>query len=185
MARLANPLKLDDGVKGEALFSPCGRYRFLLTRFFVPEPKRLLAVIGMNPSRADEHADDRTLKIVQKLARRERFDGVIMLNLWAYRATDSAEMREWYRMPRMAWWDTELKNERLVTYYTGLAEYTICAWGADKTGKSERLLNVLRNEGRDLRHLGLRKSGHPRHPLYTRNDVEIQTWETSDSPSRP
>lgn len=166
------------GVAGSGRFSLDGRYRYILTRTFTPEPKRLLSVIGMNPSRADAMADDSTLRCVQALARREGFDGLIMLNLWALRATDSAEMREWYRQPRIAWWNIEEKNERHIIEQTRLTEYTICAWGVDRTGKGARLRQLLTEAGRDLRHLGLTKTGHPRHPLYLRNDVEIQPWRS-------
>jgi hypothetical protein len=114
------------------------------------------------------------LRRVQTLAKRERFDGVIMLNIWALRATDSAEMRVWYQQPRIAWWQMEMKNEKLIHHYTGIAEYTICAWGVDKTGKGERVKNMLSD--RRLHHLGLTKAGCPKHPLYLANNVKITPW---------
>ena len=48
-----------DGQSGfGAVFSPCGHYRYLLWR--LPSPRAAVLGMGMlNPSTADEHADDR------------------------------------------------------------------------------------------------------------------------------
>src|SRR5215210_5073106 len=54
-------LPLEPGVRGSAVFSECGNYRRLLTRYWGDDEDAPFALwIGMNPSMADAAADDPT-----------------------------------------------------------------------------------------------------------------------------
>jgi len=54
----------------------------------------MLCVIGVNPSTADEHQDDPTIRKCLGFANRLGFGSLLMLNVGAYRATDP---REWIK----------------------------------------------------------------------------------------
>lgn len=73
-------------VESSARFSDCRRYRYTLTRRFADGPT--VAFIGLNPSTADEHADDPTIRRCLGFAKRWGYGELVMLNLYALRSTD-------------------------------------------------------------------------------------------------
>jgi hypothetical protein len=78
----------EDGVYviTDAYLSEDRRFRYWLLRQWNPA-MRLMAVIGCNPSTADEQKDDPTIRKTIGFARRLGFGGVLMLNVGAFRAT--------------------------------------------------------------------------------------------------
>jgi len=83
---------LDATIPSWADLSPDGFYRYSLGRRWTPGEK-LLVVIGLNPSTADATQDDPTIRRCVGFAKRWGFGGLLMLNLFAYRATDPEELR--------------------------------------------------------------------------------------------
>lgn len=73
-----------------AEFSPDRRYRYILTRRWSPAP--MLGCIGLNPSTADELQDDPTVRRWMGFARRDGFGGIVVGNLFAFRATNPRVM---------------------------------------------------------------------------------------------
>jgi hypothetical protein len=76
-----------------AVFSPDQKYRYVLWREWSGHPRRLV-VIGLNPSTADATKNDPTVTRCINFAKREGCGGMIMLNLFAFRATDPGVMME-------------------------------------------------------------------------------------------
>lgn len=85
-----------------AIFSPCGRWRYALYRPLFPwlqggrpnDCTRAMLVIGLNPSTAGRYGeDDQTVKKVMGFAMRNEFDGVYIGNLFAWCATDPADLK--------------------------------------------------------------------------------------------
>ena len=74
-----------------AKISRCGKYRYELTRIWQDTLPKLV-LIGLNPSTADAETDDNTIRVCSKRAREWGYGGIVMLNLFAYRATDPADM---------------------------------------------------------------------------------------------
>ena len=74
-----------------ALFSPCGRFRYRLGRRWGEGPT--IAFVLLNPSTADDQRDDPTIRRCIGFARRLGFGGLEVVNLYAYVATDPAELR--------------------------------------------------------------------------------------------
>jgi hypothetical protein len=70
-----------------AVLSECGRYRYVLTRTW-DHDLAACAFIGLNPSTADAHEDDPTIRRCIRFARDWGHGGLIMLNLFAWRSTD-------------------------------------------------------------------------------------------------
>ena len=74
-----------------ALFSPCRTFRYRLGRRWSDGP--VLAFIMLNPSCADEHIDDPSVRRCIGFAQRRGYGGLEMVNLYAFLATDPAELR--------------------------------------------------------------------------------------------
>src|SRR5262249_26275901 len=76
-----------------AAFSPCRKFRYSLSRTWNPKLASVMFV-GLNPSTADEQEDDPTVRRCIGFARKWKFGGVILVNLFAYRTTDPSGLLE-------------------------------------------------------------------------------------------
>ena len=81
------------GIVQSADFSACGTYRYALRRIWLPAAPQVL-FIGLNPSTADEKSDDPTIRRCLGFARSWGYGGLIVANLFAYRATAPSALRE-------------------------------------------------------------------------------------------
>jgi hypothetical protein len=84
----ANPADLERF----AAISTCGRFRYALSRAWVPDPTRYVLFVGLNPSTADGMVEDPTIRRCIGFAKSWGFDGLWMGNLYAYRATDPRKL---------------------------------------------------------------------------------------------
>ncbi len=66
-----------------AIFSPCGKYRYVLWRKWEADGPYIM-FIGLNPSTANADTDDPTIRRVVRFAKSWGYHGVYMLNLFAY-----------------------------------------------------------------------------------------------------
>lgn len=165
------------GVVGDAIFSPCQRYRHALMRewpVLLASKARPALFIGMNPSTADAMRDDPTCKREQGFARRENCTQYIKVNVMDYRATYPLDLRELGVVPRS---DTNLSWIRRFAQHTrDLNGFAVAAWGvihADLKHYTDEALAVLRATGVELLCLGVSLSGAPRHPLYQPADAKL------------
>jgi hypothetical protein len=76
----------------DAYLSPDRMFRYWLLRQWNPA-LQLLALIGSNPSTADENKDDPTIRKEVGFAARLGFGGIIKLNVGAYRATNPKDWK--------------------------------------------------------------------------------------------
>jgi hypothetical protein len=147
---------------GDAVISDCGRYRYLLTRQ-VGTGARVAVFIMLNPSTADATNDDPTIRRCVGFARRWECGRLAVLNLFAVRATDPADMKR-ARDPvgpeNKVWFDRILRTRRLGR--------VVCAWGVHGAHREQdrAVLGWLERYGIRPRVLGTTVEGHPRHPLY-------------------
>lgn len=144
-----------------AVMSPCGRYRYRLTRKWLMGEGMVLFVM-LNPSTADAEADDPTIRRCIGFAQRWGFQGLAVGNLFAWRATDPKDLRTVHD-------PVGIENDYHLTEMSMAAEATIAAWGVygSYRGRDREVLPFLC----DVEHLGLTKQGRPRHPLYLRADT--------------
>ena len=153
-----------------AEFSPCEKYRYHLLRMWnVVEKPKMAMFVGLNPSTADASVDDPTVKRCVGYAKRLGCDGMHMMNIFAYRATDPAVMK--------AVGDPvgELTDEWLKVIALD-AEIIVCCWGTHGKHLSrgvqvERMLKKTRNIS--LFCFGLTATQDPKHPLYLRSDQPL------------
>ena len=129
-----------------------------------------LMVIGLNPSTADENVMDPTVTRCVKFAERWGHGALWMTNLFAFRATDPADMKR-ADDPVGADNDASLiYNADIVAGYGGRI---LCAWGNHGTyrNRSLEVVRLLRAQGFKLECLKLTKAGQPWHPLYMKGDT--------------
>ncbi len=173
---------LDSGAE----FSADRLYRWRLWRRWDHGP--VLMVIGLNPSTADEHQDDPTVRRCIGFARAWGFAGLRMFNVFAYRATDPRQMiAHMQGLSQAAFKGVVGTNVRKIRTY---AEITIdgggavlAAWGNHARqfdmSATVRWNLYSRAEGvrrLDVACLGRTQSGEPKHPLYLANSVQPEPY---------
>jgi hypothetical protein len=168
-------------VSGSAEFSECGTYRYLLTRTWGSgqlhlgraEPKGWLQVIGLNCSTATEEVDDPTVRRCIGYAQRWGFAGLMVTNLFAFRATDPAVMKA-------APDPVGPENDKTLLRAAQLARMVLAAWGThgDHLHRAEAVRRAL--GAHRLVCLGTTKDGSPRHPLYVANAVTPEPYRAEE-----
>jgi len=156
----------------EAVYAPCLRYRYLLTREWDGAARRVLFVM-LNPSTATEIQNDPTVERCERRARALGFGAFRVVNIFAFRATDPKVMRG-QSDPTGPGNDAAIVDS--VTDWQ--PDRVICAWGAHGAhlGRGRAVAGLLRATGADLWHLGLNAGGEPKHPLYIGYDRQPELW---------
>ncbi len=153
---------------GGATFSPCGTFRYTLTRRW--RPGQTMLWILLNPSTATATADDPTIRRVTGFSRREQAGGFELLNIFALRSTDPQLLRS---APDPIGPD----NDETIRKALRRHDTAVCAWGAFNVGGRDALLAEWAAElSCSLLCLGETASGAPRHPLYLRADVALRQF---------
>ena len=156
----------------EAVYSPCQRYRYVLTRVWDRGEQRALFVM-LNPSTATEVQNDPTVERCERRARALGFGAFRVVNIFAFRATDPKVMRA-EADPVGPGNDAAIVS----SVVDWSADRVICAWGAHGAhlARGDAVARVLRGTGRPLWHLGLTAGGQPKHPLYIGYDRQPEIW---------
>lgn len=149
------------GLKTGAEFSDCRHYRYALWRVW-DEAGPYVAIIGLNPSTADEVQNDPTINRCISFARSWGYGGVCVVNLFAFRATVPADMMRVKDPigPETDKWLVEISSS---------AGAVVAAWGNDGAylGRSSAVKRMIPG----LYALKINKSGEPAHPLYLKGSL--------------
>ena len=157
------------------VLSTCRRWRYVLGRGSAAGP--VATFVGLNPSTADEREDDPTVRKCLGFARRWEVSGVLLVNLYAYRATDPRELRT---TPDPVGPD----NDRWVQWALERATaHRIAAWGATDRRRHARAETVRGLWEGPWQCLGVTRGGDPRHPLYAPYGAPVH-WEPRRCTSR-
>ena len=167
----------DAGMERDAVISPCGLYRYSLTRRWASGAPVLFVML--NPSTADATIDDPTIRRCVGFARAWGAPAIEVVNLFAYRATDPVDLAA----ARLGGLDIVGPENDL--HIAAAAERTsscVVAWGAhaeaiQRAGDVWRLLA----ERVSVHALGITKAGAPRHPLYLRADSKPLPYRSARS----
>lgn len=156
-----------------AVISACGLYRYVLTRIVGPG-SRSTVFIMLNPSIADATADDPTIRRCIGFAQRWGCGRLVVLNLFAFRATDPADLKraeEPVGPENRAWFDRTLVDKLCVGP-------VVCGWGVHGVhlGQDRVVLGWLETYGVKPLALGVTKDGHPKHPLYLPRSAEPMAY---------
>lgn len=153
-----------------AVFSPCRKYRYALYRTW-DERLASCMFVGLNPSTADETKNDPTIRRCINFAKRWGCGGLIMANLFAFRATKPEDMKA-------AADPVGPENDRWLIQLHNAAGLVIAAWGRDGVFRERgaKVLAMLRRnrDGGDIGCFGLTENKQPKHPLYIKGDTSYQ-----------
>jgi len=155
-----------------AVFSPDRQYRYALTRQW-DTTMPWIAYVMLNPSTADALLLDPTVARCRSRAQRLSAGGLIVLNLFAVRATLPADMRA-HDDP------VGLVNDQVIDEYVrALRPLVVAGWGADvmvrRTGRDRDVLRLLDAAGAGVYRIGpATRAGHPGHPLYMPGVLSLQ-----------
>ncbi|OZD74878.1 DUF1643 domain-containing protein [Rhodococcus sp. 05-339-2] len=144
-----------------------GKYRYTLRRVW--GDGLWLTFVMLNPSTADASQDDPTIRRCCGFARTLGYDGIHVVNLYAYRATKPQDL-----------WTVDdpigPENNTALRVALGRPGLVLAAWGAN--ARPDRVREVAAMPGANrLSCLGITKDGAPRHPLYLSADSKPVPWE--------
>lgn len=155
------------------------KYRYTLWRQWLAEfakdrpanykPGYVLFIM-LNPSTADETKDDPTIKRCIGFAQRWGYEEMCVVNLFALRATDPAEL---YQHPSPK---GEL-NDGFIIEAAREAALIVCAWGnhGDLLNRDLAVLKLLRR-GKQVFALRETRTNQPAHPLYLPKYLDPQPY---------
>lgn len=157
-----------------AIISRCEMYRYWLhQRTMIPNTKGWLVVMMVNPSTADMDIDDPTSRRVIEFARVWDMEGVIIVNLFAFRSPDVRELGECEN-------PVGKNNEKyiriaceVVKRYKG--SKFVCAYGASDFARLREwwVLEIVSECGIPMWCFGTNKDGSPKHPLYIQANPKL------------
>lgn len=189
MAKLFGQLG-EDGTIRTAVISACERYRYSLARTWDQE-RAPLVVVMLNPSTADAERDDPTIRRLIGFAKREQAGGILVVNLFAFRATDPADL---WREARSGFNVVGPENDQAIRLAilsigpTCVPERAwardpgpgdvVVAWGADERAdnRAREVSKIIRDLSRAALCLGETKGGRPKHPVRLANATPFRPW---------
>ena len=157
-------------MRSSALFSDCGRYRYLLSRRWGEGEQ--CAFVGLNPSTADSTNNDATVRKCMQFAHAWGFAGITLVNLYARRC----------RYPQALSTSNDPvgpDNDHWLSHVVDGASLAIAMWGNHGTrvyndGVRRDILVTKRHS--DWRCFGLTKLGAPKHPLYLPKATTLRSF---------
>jgi len=148
---------------GLALFSDDDKYRMRLVREWdLSRPSMLFFML--NPSTADAMLYDPTVRRCLGFANRWGYGSFEVRNLFSLRSTNPGRLKS----------EEHPVGPMKISYPGDRFDLIIAAWGnyGRIRDRGRHVEKFWKDNKIEVHHLGLTKSGYPRHPLYTRADVE-------------
>lgn len=146
-------------IERTAVISPCGLYRYRLGRRWDDGP--YLNAVMLNPSVADAERDDATITRLQVRASKLKFGGLVVTNLFAFRATYPVEMLN-------AADPIGQENDAAILEAARGAGLVLAGWGnlGRHLDRAAAVRKMLADAGIHLHCLRKTGEGEPGHPLY-------------------
>ena len=142
-------------------------YRWWYERRWAPGPT--FCFVGLNPATGDTDGKPRpTLNKVVGWAKREGCGAVVVVNLFAYRATDPE------RLLSASVDIVGARNDQVITERSADAAVTLAGWGAHPlaAARAREVLPMLKRPFS----VAVTKSGAAAHPLYIRASTPLQPF---------
>lgn len=150
----------------DAKISVDGVYRYLLERRWDEGAATLW--IGLNPSTADGREDDPTIRRMVGFSRQWGDAGILVVNLYALRATNPRELAAHSEPVGFA-------ADTYIALTARGAARIVCCWGSNADlDRVAQVLSIL--PPRTLYCLGMTATNQPRHPLYLPKDTGLQIY---------
>lgn len=149
----------------DAYFSPCRTWRYSLVRSWSAPGAKILVVVGLNPSTADETENDPTVRRCLGYAKAWGYSTLRMLNLFAFRSTDPKGLR--------ATADPVGPDTDRVLVDLCAGQDVLAAWGGHGRllDRDVAVLRLLEKAGARVSCLAENQDGTPVHPLYQKKDA--------------
>lgn len=181
---MSTHLFADQETHGRAIFSTCGRYRYTLERAWASIPRYVLWIM-LNPSTADAEKNDATIRRCLGFAREWNYTGILVGNLYGWRATKPQEL-----------WDTARagvdvigpENPRHIVGLLRRAALVVCAWGQEgpvQRARFDVLQAIRQHHAPHILRMNQGKLGdmqQPSHPLMLRRGLKPVRWNIFDDP---
>lgn len=146
-------------------------HRYLLGRWWGGFPHLLGGVeplgitvgfVMLNPSTANQDVFDPTVRRCMGFALDLKAGGMLVANLFAFRATDPEDMKDRGRDA------IGPSNDAAIVALAEACDVVICAWGTHGAhlGRDAEVKALLKPYAEKVHALSLTKHGHPGHPLY-------------------
>lgn len=132
----------------------------------------------LNPSTADGRKDDPTIRKCVQFAKNWECRRLIVVNLFAYRATDPKKLLRLENVDQVGAENCHYVQETLgIDLYEDNNPLIVAAWGNDGTflDQDETMIGWL--EYRDVWCLGTNKNGTPKHPLYIPYTQSLERYD--------
>lgn len=148
-------------------------YRYVLWRIF-NDALPMLIVLMLNPSKATHDRGDRTVDGLMRRARRMGYGGIMVVNCFAYRATDPGDMKRAEDPVGPA-------NDSVIAIILSQDADLLCAWGVNATHRErEKEVKCVISSAEARPHtLRLCANGAPEHPLYIPLATGLTPWEVN------
>lgn len=154
------------GKRGVAWFSEFEHYRYALWRpalidGLIERGEGTIAFCLLNPSTADADQNDPTITRLIGFAKAWKFAGLVIVNAFAWRATDPKAM---IAHPNPV---GDVNND-VIAAVARQADKFVCGWGnhGGYAGRDEGVLGVLRANSVTPYCFAMTGAGQPQHPLY-------------------
>lgn len=146
-----------------AVISECGKHRYRLERAWGAGKGTVLWVM-LNPSTADGKTNDATITKIAEMTHRWAYSGLVVVNLFTYRATDPKELSK--VGPRDLNGPDATKH--LVNELRRKPALVVVGWGANRHAeqRGKVVTKLIRHFGLTPMCFKINKNGSPVHPLY-------------------
>ena len=161
-------------MRRSAIFDEHMRYRYSLTRVWNEKGPKVVFIM-LNPSLANDKEDDRTTKRIINFAKKFGYGSLEVVNLFAYITPKYIELKDLEKSEAVG-----KENNKYLIRALKSADKIIAAWGENGTihQRHEEIVQII--DGYDIDSLGSpTRDGHPRHPLYLSNDIELLPYKRS------
>jgi hypothetical protein len=153
----------DSSIARAAIFDSTGTYRYSLWRQWNAAFPQLVLVM-LNPSTADAHMDDATIRRCIRFAQHWGYGSLEVVNLFAWMTPNPLNLRD-------AVDPVGTENDRHILTAVQRAAQVVVAWGNWGTlHQRDRAVLALLSQ-HDIYCLGINRSGQPRHPLYLKSST--------------
>jgi hypothetical protein len=145
-------------------FSENRKYRYALWRIW-DVFKPFVMFIGLNPSTANEDADDPTIESCRRIAINNGYGGFYMMNCWAFISSDPSLIKS---NPMSDEW-----NDNALAVIASKCGDVVFAWGNFKIVKELGRDKQLEEMFPRALVIGRNKNGSPKHPLYQKSTTKL------------
>jgi hypothetical protein len=157
---------------------PDSMYRYVLYRSLDGEAwdhesqdRCTVCFVMLNPSKASAETTDPTIDKLMKYARAWGYERLSVVNLFAYRETDSKKLRSLARQRDLI----GPENDHHIIREAKDAHRVVCGWGneGDILDRGKQVKELLESCRIELYCFKQNENGAPSHPLYQRDAAEL------------